>query len=62
MYEIAAEFGCHRTTVAERLKKVGISMRGQSPTSGSSIRWCICTRLDCPSWKLGSKPDFAQTQ
>ena len=34
MYEIAAEFGCHRTTVAERLKKVGISMRGQSPTSG----------------------------
>ena len=32
MYELAAEFGCHRTTVAERLKKAGISMRGQSPT------------------------------
>jgi DNA invertase Pin-like site-specific DNA recombinase len=32
VYELAAEFGCHRTTVAERLKKAGISMRGQSPT------------------------------
>ena len=33
VYELAAEFGCHRTTVAERLKKAGIAMRGQSPTS-----------------------------
>ncbi|MFZ1062008.1 MAG: hypothetical protein WAN30_00865 [Acidimicrobiales bacterium] len=33
VYELAAEFGCHRLTVAERLKKSGISMRGQSPTS-----------------------------
>ena len=32
VYELAAEFGCHRTTIAERLKKAGISMRGQSPT------------------------------
>jgi DNA-directed RNA polymerase specialized sigma24 family protein len=32
VYELAAEFGCHRTTVAERLKKAGASMRGQSPT------------------------------
>jgi len=32
VYELATEFGCHRTTVAERLKKVGIAMRGQSPT------------------------------
>ena len=31
VYEIAAEFGCHRTTVAERLKKSGIVMRLQSP-------------------------------
>ena len=33
VYELAAEFGCHRTTVAERLKKAGIVMRHQSPTS-----------------------------
>jgi DNA-directed RNA polymerase specialized sigma24 family protein len=33
VYELAAEFGCHRTTVAERLKKAEIVMRGQSPTS-----------------------------
>jgi DNA-directed RNA polymerase specialized sigma24 family protein len=33
VYELAAEFGCHRATVAERLKKAGIVMRGQSPTS-----------------------------
>ena len=33
MYDLAAEFGCHRTTVAELLKKAGISMRGQSPAS-----------------------------
>jgi len=32
VYELAAEFGCHRATVAERLKKVGVAMRGQSPT------------------------------
>jgi predicted transcriptional regulator len=31
VYELAAEFGCHRTTVAERLKKAGIVMRLQSP-------------------------------
>ena len=31
VYELAAEFGCHRATVAERLKKAGIMMRGQSP-------------------------------
>jgi lambda repressor-like predicted transcriptional regulator len=33
VYELAAEFGCHRTTVAARLKKAGIAMRCQSPTS-----------------------------
>ena len=33
VYELAAEFGCHRTTIAARLKKAGIAMRGQSPTS-----------------------------
>lgn len=33
VYELAAEFDCHRTTVATRLKKAGIAMRLQSPTS-----------------------------
>lgn len=32
VYDLAAEYGCHRATVAERLKKMGIVMRGQSPT------------------------------
>jgi len=32
VYELATEFGCHRTTVSARLKKAGIVMRGQSPT------------------------------
>jgi uncharacterized protein (DUF433 family) len=32
VYELAAEFGCHRATIAERLKKAGTVMRGQSPT------------------------------
>jgi DNA-binding CsgD family transcriptional regulator len=31
VYELAAEFGCHRATVAGRLKKAGILMRLQSP-------------------------------
>jgi len=31
VYELAVEYGCHRATVAERLKKAGIMMRGQSP-------------------------------
>ena len=34
MYELAAEFGCNRATVAERLKRAGISMRLQSPSRG----------------------------
>lgn len=33
VYELAAEFGCHRTTVAAQLKRLGIAMRLQSPTS-----------------------------
>ena len=33
VYELAAEFDCGRTTVAARLKKAGIPMRDQSPTS-----------------------------
>ncbi len=35
VYELAAEFGCNRTTVAARLKKAGIAMRFQSPTSAA---------------------------
>jgi lambda repressor-like predicted transcriptional regulator len=33
VYELAAEFDCHRTTVAARLKNAGITLRYQSPTS-----------------------------
>ena len=33
MYQLAAELACNRTTVAARLKKAGIAMRGQPPTS-----------------------------
>ena len=32
VYQLAAEFGCHRATVAERLKKAGVVLRGQRPT------------------------------
>ena len=39
VYELAAEFDCHRTTVAERLKKAGIEMRLQSPTPTEGVRW-----------------------
>jgi lambda repressor-like predicted transcriptional regulator len=35
VYELATGFGCHRTTVAERLKKAGVSMRLQSRISES---------------------------
>ena len=30
VFELAAEFGCHRTTVAGQLKKAGIAMRFHS--------------------------------
>lgn len=36
MYELAAEFGCHRTTVAVRLEKTGVAMRFQSRTSAAT--------------------------
>ena len=32
VYELAFEFGGHRTTIAARLKMAGIAMRCQSPT------------------------------
>ena len=35
VYELATEFGCHRTTVSARLKKVGVSLRLVSPTSSA---------------------------
>jgi DNA-binding CsgD family transcriptional regulator len=31
VYELAAEFGCNRKTISERLKRVGVQMRGGSP-------------------------------
>ena len=33
VYELAAEFDCHRATVAVRLKVAGVVMRLQSPTA-----------------------------
>jgi DNA-binding CsgD family transcriptional regulator len=33
VYELAAEFGCHRTTVAAQLKRLGIAMRLRTPTT-----------------------------
>jgi len=33
VYELAKEFGIHRATVSERLKKAAVSMRCQSPRS-----------------------------
>jgi len=32
VYELAAAFACHRTTVADRLKKAGVTLRLKSPT------------------------------
>jgi len=32
VYELAAEFGCHRATIAERLKLAGVAMRHQPTT------------------------------
>ena len=33
VYELAAEFGCHRATIAERLKLAGVTMRHQPTTT-----------------------------
>jgi lambda repressor-like predicted transcriptional regulator len=33
VYELAVEFGCHRATIAERLKLAGVSMRHQPTTA-----------------------------
>jgi hypothetical protein len=33
IYELAAEFGCHRTTVSGRLKDAGVAIRGRPPTA-----------------------------
>ncbi len=33
VYELAAEFGCHRATIAERLKLAGFTLRHQPTTT-----------------------------
>jgi len=33
VYALAAEFGCHRATIAERLKSAGVTMRHQPATT-----------------------------
>ena len=50
VYELAAEFGCHRTTVAERLKKAGIVMRLQTPEAVAinSMESLYQSGLSCP--------------
>ncbi len=35
VYELAVAFSCHRTTVSARLKKMGVSLRLQSPSSNA---------------------------
>ena len=59
VYEIAAEFGCNRTTVAARLKKAGIAMRGQPPTSEAIDSMA---RLDSRSWKSAGNLGSARTR
>jgi predicted transcriptional regulator len=33
VYALGAEFGCNRATVAERLKRAGVTMQPQSPST-----------------------------
>lgn len=33
VYELAAEYGCHRVTISTVLKRQGVALRGTSPTA-----------------------------
>jgi predicted transcriptional regulator len=59
VYELAAEFGCHRATVAERLKKAGIAMRLQSPGTVDiqSMEILYESGLSCP--EIGRQIGYA---
>jgi uncharacterized lipoprotein YmbA len=41
VYESAAEFGCHRATVAERLKKAGVVLRASDQRPKILTQWQI---------------------
>jgi len=58
VYELAAEFGCHRATIAVRLKKVGIAMRRQSPTSESIDAIVRLYASELPLQEVGTQLGF----
>ena len=58
VYELAAEFRCHRATVSERLKKAGILMRGQSPTPEAIDAMVLLDATGLPLQEIGDQLGF----
>ena len=58
VYELAAEFSCHRTTVSARLRKAGVSLRLQSPSSKDIDSMVILCKSGLSPSEVGEKLGF----
>jgi predicted transcriptional regulator len=58
VYELAAEYGCHRTTVSARLKKAGVFFRLQSPSSDDIASMVILYESGLSPEEVGEKLGF----
>ncbi len=58
VYEIGAEFRVDRRTVAERLKKSGVLLRGQSPSEDAIIAMVALHDLGLSMFEIGKKLGF----
>ena len=59
VYELAAEFSCHRTTVSARLKKARVSLRLQSQTFEVVELMANLYTSGLPSIEIGERLGFS---
>ena len=58
IYQLAEEFGVARTTVAARLKKAGVTMRGQSPSAEQTVEMVRLYESGLSLLKVGQRVGF----
>lgn len=58
VYEIGAEFRVDRRTVAERLKKSGVSLRGKSPSEDAIVAMIALHDSGLSMFEIGKKLGF----
>jgi DNA-binding transcriptional ArsR family regulator len=61
VYELARQFGIHRATVAQHLKRQGVTMRRQSPTTKQIDDMVRLYEAGLSLARVGHRTDFDPT-